>query len=198
MRLGKSRISWCRCWCRWHSPTLYHWILGAGRPVMMAVNVAGWPGFTYRSSAGTWMEGGAAKQFKPVRKAQGERNKDLQTKKYHLWFPALLLRCSSPPPPPGSEEAPVTLDRRLLIQEQPARHRGAQCWRWGDWSVEGSNFGVQMTRARFYEVTETYFSSCSGGKRILVMEVGLKSVCSHFFTKAVDQPSESASMKTTV
>lgn len=30
------------------------------------------------------------------------------------------------------------------------------------------------------------------------MEVGLKSVCSHFFTKAVDQPSESASMKMTV
>ena len=30
----------------------------------------------------------------------------------------------------------------------------------------------------------------------MAIEVGLKSVCSHFFTKEVDQPSESASMKT--
>lgn len=39
--------------------TLYHSIFGAGLPVMMAVNVAGWPGSTHRSSWGTWMVGGA-------------------------------------------------------------------------------------------------------------------------------------------
>lgn len=42
-----------------NTPTLYHCILGVGLPVMMAVNVAAWPGSTYRSSVGTWIEGGA-------------------------------------------------------------------------------------------------------------------------------------------
>lgn len=41
--------------------TLYHWILGVGLPVMIAVNVAAWPGSTLRSSAGTWTKGGAEK-----------------------------------------------------------------------------------------------------------------------------------------
>lgn len=39
--------------------TLYHSVFGAGLPVMMAVNVAGWPGCTHRSLWGTWMVGGA-------------------------------------------------------------------------------------------------------------------------------------------
>lgn len=43
----------------WSFPTLYHWISGVGLPVMMMVKVADWPDSTHRSSAGTWMEGGA-------------------------------------------------------------------------------------------------------------------------------------------
>lgn len=41
----------------------------------------------------------------------------------------------------------------------------------------------------------TYCSVCPGGKSILAIDVGLKSVCNHLFTKVVDQHSESASMK---
>lgn len=33
---------------------------------MMAVNVAGWPGSTHRSSVATWMEGGAEQEFRSV------------------------------------------------------------------------------------------------------------------------------------
>lgn len=47
-------------------PTLYHCILGIGLPVMMAVNVAGWPGSTHRSSVGTWMEGGAEQEMRAL------------------------------------------------------------------------------------------------------------------------------------
>lgn len=50
-------------------------MFGWGRPVMMTVNVAGWPGFTYRSSAGTWIEGGAMEQFEPVLKKQTKKKK---------------------------------------------------------------------------------------------------------------------------
>lgn len=42
----------------------------------------------------------------------------------------------------------------------------------------------------------TYCSEYPGGKIFFAMEAGLKSVCNHFFTKAADQPSESASRKT--
>lgn len=33
---------------------------------MMAVNVAGWPGSTHRSSVGTWMEGGAEQEIRSL------------------------------------------------------------------------------------------------------------------------------------
>lgn len=46
--------------------TLYHSVFGAGLPVMMAVNVAGWPGLTHRSLWGTWMVGGAEEDIRYV------------------------------------------------------------------------------------------------------------------------------------
>lgn len=51
------------------APTLYHCIFGIGLPVIIAVNVAGWPGSTHRSSAATWMEGGAGQGFRSVSKS---------------------------------------------------------------------------------------------------------------------------------
>lgn len=45
---------------------------------------------------------------------------------------------------------------------------------------------------------EITYCSDSPGNNIFAIEVGLKSVCSHFFTKAVDQPSKSASRKTKI
>lgn len=55
-------------------------MFGWGRPVMMTVNVAGWPGFTYRSSAGTWIEEGATEQFEPVLKKQTKKKKTTANK----------------------------------------------------------------------------------------------------------------------
>lgn len=69
------------------APTLYHCILGVGLPVMMAVNVAGWPGSTHRSSVGTWMEGGAKQEMKALSdhtKFDYSHTLMFKRKEYHL------------------------------------------------------------------------------------------------------------------
>lgn len=45
---------------------------------------------------------------------------------------------------------------------------------------------------------EITYCSDSPANNIFAIEVGLKSVCNHLFTKAVDQPSKSASKKTKI
>lgn len=62
-------------------------MLGVGLPVMMAVNVAGWPGSTHRSSVGTWMKGGAEQEIRPVSNhAKFDRSHAIMFKRheYHL------------------------------------------------------------------------------------------------------------------